>query len=87
MDKIQRVKQMIDILGYVKEQLKLVIREVRMSSKCIKCNEPLERIYYKINGLLGKFCRKCAHDLYNNGGYPFYLVDSEDEDNDEKEQN
>ncbi len=49
-----------------------------MPDKCIKCNEPLERVRYRVYGLKGEFCRKCAHELYREGDYPFYLVDSED---------
>jgi len=56
-----------------------------MPKFCCKCNEPLERIYYKIPFLCGNYCSKCVHDLYRELGLSFYTVDADDEVEDEAE--
>jgi len=47
--------------------------------KCLYCGEPLERIYYCLVGMSGKYCRICAHKIYSETGISFSLVDSDDE--------
>ena len=57
-----------------------------MPKKCMKCGEPLERIFYRISFLQGNYCRRCAYDMYRELGLKYYAVDQNDEkDEDENE--
>jgi len=73
------LRELSDMANYLSTQLKLMEQEVKMSKKCTKCKEPLERTFYRIVHLRGDYCRQCAHDMYRELGFAYYAVDREDD--------
>ena len=71
------LRELSDIADYLAIQLKE--KEANMPKKCTKCEEPLNRIFYRIVHLRGDYCRKCAHDMYRELGFAYYAVDRDDD--------
>ena len=69
------LRELSDIADYLSKQLVLMAK----GKTCSQCGNKLERVYYRIPGIPGKFCERCVHKIYRDYGITFFARTEEDD--------